>query len=126
MAWPWIYAIRIEGLQGLSVLFLPNARSDNEARDSIALCDRFDTRRQTKALYRIECVIDELADKDSEPLPLVRGRLTRGVFILTGKLQKKLHDDVFAAESAHAATSIARRRNWTNIRLYQCAEVPLK
>ena len=124
MAWPWRYAIRVEGLDNVGILFLPNAMNDEDARATIALCDKADRRRTTEALYRIECIIDELNDKDSEPLPVVRGRRTRGLFLHTGTLAKKMCSSLFAAESVPDAIETARKREWQNIRLYQCEEVP--
>lgn len=125
MTWKLKYAMRVEGLGDVGILFLPHAVSDDEARSQVALSDKCDPRRTTTAIYRIECLIDELGDKDTDPLPIVRGRATRGIFILTGSKDKKSCDDVFAAEGAFDAIGNARARTWTKIRLYQAEEVDL-
>ena len=125
MAWLWKYAIRVEGLDEISVLFLPHASTDDDARKTAAASDRCDPKRHTVALYRIACLIDELGDKDSEPLKVVRGSSARGLFLQTGSVEKKNRDTFFAAEGAFDAIATARARKWDNIRLYQCEEIPL-
>ena len=127
MAWPWKDAVRVVGLQDISILFLPNAETDDHARDIVRECDRADRRRETLALYRITCVIDELKSKDVNTVEVVRGLVGRFMYILTGADEdKKLHEDIFGAESVSVAIDRARKRRWSNIRLYQCTEVPLQ
>ena len=85
-----------------------------------------DRRRTTIALYRIECIIDELVGKDFNRVKVARGRIGRFMYIHTGTDHaKKLRGDLFAAETASTAIHIARKREWTQIRLYQCDEIPL-
>ncbi|MBP9757518.1 MAG: hypothetical protein KBD06_02870 [Candidatus Pacebacteria bacterium] len=116
----------MDGLGDTGILFLPNAQTDTEARSEIEISDRIDRRRHTLALYRIACVIDERAGKDENEIDVVRGRVGRFMYILTGSdAAKKLHSDIFGAESVPVAIDAARKREWRNIRLYQCEEVPL-
>ncbi len=125
MTWVYRYAVAVQGLGDVGILFLPHASTDAEARLEVARCDKLDSRRASTSLYRVECLIDELGDKSSEPLVTVRGRTTRGLFIQTGTDGAHSRDTVFAAESASAARQAARARGWKKIRLYQCMQIPL-
>jgi hypothetical protein len=120
-----MYAVAVQGLGEVGILFLPHASNDAEARLEVENCDKLDPRRTSTALYRIECLIDELDDKDSMPLTVVRGRVNRGLFMQTGTDGMHGRDTIFAAESASAAREAARARGWNKIRLYQCVQVPL-
>lgn len=126
MAWPWRYAIRVDGLGDTGILFLPNAGNDVDARSEIEISDRIDRRRHTLALYHIACIIDERTGKDENELDAIRGRAGRYTYIITGTdRDKKMRDSFFVAESVSAAIKNARSREWLSIRLYQCKEIPL-
>jgi hypothetical protein len=120
----WKYAFSVSGLGNIRALFLPSAADDATARADLRSGAKNNPRMQVHALYRIDCLLDELGDgTDYERLSVVSGRAGDFPYLATGKDGKDLREMFFAANSPGAALTAARKLGWTKIRLYQCEEI---
>jgi hypothetical protein len=81
---------------------------------------------QVGALYRIECLVDELGDgKDYPRLNVVSGRPGEFQYLVTGQNGKLLQQVFFTAPTPQAARHSAQVMGWKKIRLYQCERISL-